>query len=109
MALNSIAAMRAYGAAMDSAGTHKNMNVLQAKKSQETQTSFADTITESIENVNKLQTQKAVATESFVSGENTSVHDLMISLQKASIAVSMTSTVRNKVLEAYKELSQVSF
>ena len=33
----------------------------------------------------------------------------MISLQKASIAVSMTSTVRNKVLEAYKELSQISF
>ncbi len=109
MALNSIAAMRAYGVAMDAAGTQKNTRGLQAKKSQETEKSFADTIADSIKNVNELQKQKAAATEAFVAGENTSIHDLMINLQKASVAVSMTSTVRNKVLEAYKELSQISF
>ncbi len=33
----------------------------------------------------------------------------MITLQKAGLAVNMTSAVRNKVLEAYKELSRIQF
>jgi flagellar hook-basal body complex protein FliE len=33
----------------------------------------------------------------------------MVTLQKASLAMSMTSAVRNKVMEAYKELSRTGF
>ncbi len=46
---------------------------------------------------------------SFASGETQNVHELMISMQKASLAVNLTSAVRNKVLEAYRELSKLQF
>jgi Flagellar hook-basal body protein len=56
-----------------------------------------------------MQTEKNAMIASFASGETPNVHELMISLQKASLAMKMTSAVRNKVLEAYKELSKIQF
>ena len=71
--------------------------------------SFSDTLNNSLGQVNNLQTEKNAMVTSFATGENQNVHELMISLQKASIAMKMTSAVRNKVLEAYKELSRIQF
>ena len=71
--------------------------------------SFGQTLTDSLTEVNSLQKQKNAMITSFASGETQNVHELMISMQKASVAVSMTSAVRNKVLEAYKEMSKIQF
>ena len=71
--------------------------------------SFGTTLTESLTEVNNLQKTKNTMITAFASGETQNVHELMISMQKASVAVSMTSAVRNKVLEAYKEMSKIQF
>ena len=71
--------------------------------------SFADTLRVSLGKVNDLQSVKDTMVESFASGETQNVHELMISLQKAGLAVNMTAAVRNKVLEAYKELTRLQF
>ena len=71
--------------------------------------SFASTLENSLGKVNELHGAKSKAVESFASGENQNVHELMISLQKAGIAMSLTSAVRNKVMEAYRELSKMQF
>ncbi|RBN35067.1 flagellar hook-basal body complex protein FliE [Lawsonia intracellularis] len=71
--------------------------------------SFADTFKDSLSNVNEMQTTKSQMIQSFASGETQNVHELMITLQKAGLAINMTSAVRNKVLEAYKELSRLQF
>ena len=70
---------------------------------------FAETFETSLKAVNDLQTAKTSAVESFASGETQNVHELMISLQKAGLAMSLTSAVRNKVLEAYRDLSRMQF
>lgn len=72
-------------------------------------TSFSDTLHDSLNAVNDLQTKKSRMITSFASGETQNVHELMISMQKASLAVNLTSAVRNKVLEAYRELSKLQF
>ena len=59
--------------------------------------------------VNDLQTKKNQMITSFAAGETQNVHELMISMQKASLAVNLTSAVRNTVLEAYRELSKLQF
>ena len=64
---------------------------------------------DSLAKVNELQGEKKNMITSFASGETQNVHELMISLQKAGLAMSMTSAVRNKVMEAYKELSHLQF
>lgn len=71
--------------------------------------SFADTFKDSLTNVNEMQSTKSQMIQSFASGETQNVHELMITLQKAGLAINMTSAVRNKVLEAYKELSRLQF
>ncbi len=67
-------------------------------------TSFEKTIEESLEKVNELQEQKNRLIEEFAVGENQNVHEVMIAIQKADIAIKLTSAVRNKMLEAYKQL-----
>ncbi len=70
---------------------------------------FSETLRQSLGAVNDMQTQKSSMIEAFASGETQNVHELMITLQKAGLAVNMTSAVRNKVLEAYKELTRLQF
>lgn len=71
--------------------------------------SFEKTVTESLKQVNDLQSEKTSMITAFASGEKQNVHELMISLQKAGLAMKMTSAVRNKVMDAYRELSKMSF
>jgi flagellar hook-basal body complex protein FliE len=71
--------------------------------------SFTEQLQESLAKVNDLQQQKNAMISSFAAGENQNVHELMISLQKAGMAMSLTSAVRNKVLEAYRELMKMPF
>jgi len=106
MAITS-AAMKAYNNALQFG------EKLQAPKAESTgktpKTSFADAISDSLGNVNKMQEDKERMIEAFASGENQNVHELMISLQKAGVAMSMTNAVRGKVMEAYKELIRMQF
>ena len=75
----------------------------------DTSTNFADSLKKSLSEVNEQQNLKDKAVESFATGENTNVHELMIQLQKSGLAMSLTSTVRNKVLDTYKELIRMPF
>lgn len=70
--------------------------------------SFNDTITESLVQVNAMENQKETMIKSFASGEQQNVHELMISLQKAGVAMKMTTAVRGKLMEAYKTVMQMS-
>jgi len=70
---------------------------------------FADTLKDSLAKVNDLQQEKKAMITSFASGEQQNVHELMISLQKAGLAMNMTAAVRNKAMEAYKELTRMQF
>ena len=40
-------------------------------------------------------------------GENTNIHQVMISLEKARMSMELVVQVRNKVLEAYQNVMQM--
>ena len=71
--------------------------------------SFGKTLTDSLKQVNTMENTRNDMIEAFASGKSENVHDLMINLQKAGLAMQMTTTVRGKVLEAYKELVKMTF
>lgn len=71
--------------------------------------SFTDTVKNSLHKVNSLDAAKNRAVTDFASGRNQNVHELMISMQKSSLAMKLTTAVRGKVLEAYKEISRLQF
>lgn len=63
--------------------------------------------------IDNLQTTNAYLSDAeneeikFALGETESTHDLMISLQKASTALQYTVAVRDKFLQAYREIMQM--
>lgn len=71
--------------------------------------SFSETVSQGMNKIHALQDEKSRAIDEFASGRSQNVHELMITLQKASLSMSLTSAVRGKVLEAYKELSRIQF
>lgn len=71
--------------------------------------SFTNTIKGSLNRVNELEQAKAQAIDEFASGRNQNVHELMITMQKSSMAMKLTSAVRGKILEAYKEIAKMQF
>lgn len=66
-----------------------------------------NTAINNINNTNSLLSDAENAEISFALGETENAHDLMISLQKASTALQYTVAVRDKFLEAYKEIMQM--
>jgi len=70
---------------------------------------FMETLKGNLEKVNNLQNEKSDMATAFAAGKDTNVHELMISLQKAGLAMSMTSAVRGKLMQTYQELTKLSF
>ena len=102
--------LRAYiGALRNFADEQQSVLARMPDKSAARENNFADVLSKSLEKVNDLQSERSGLITSFASGENQNVHELMIAMQKAGLAMNMTSAVRNKVLEAYKELSRMQF
>lgn len=66
---------------------------------------FADALADSIEWVNENQSVARGMTEAFESGdENTSLAEVMVAVQKASLSFEAVSQVRNELLNAYREV-----
>lgn len=66
--------------------------------------SFSEILKDTIGEVNDLQKQSDEEIMRFVSGENTDVHSAMLAMQKADISFQTMMQIRNKILDAYKEI-----
>ena len=110
MAIPSIA-LSAYQNALSQAGRidSKVGRAMSSTTAPSTAPSFSETLVDSLSKVNAMQNQKTDMVEAFAAGKTQNVHELMINLQKAGLTMQMTTAVRGKVLEAYKELVKMQF
>ncbi len=101
-------AFKAYGKAIEhQAQQRKAMEAKMPKAENKRYEDFSQTVHNSLTKVNDLQQEKASMIESFAAGKNQNVHELMIGLQKAGLAMNITSTVRNKMMTAYQEVMKM--
>ena len=73
-------------------------------------TMFDSLLNTAIDNINSTNSYLSDAENQeilFALGETDSTHDLTIALEKASTALQYTVAIRDKVLDAYKELMQI--
>ncbi|MFW5836729.1 MAG: flagellar hook-basal body complex protein FliE [Desulfovibrionaceae bacterium] len=103
MAVNNIA-LQAYQRAAQFKNQFNEAKTEKASGHQDQARSFTSTIKDSLKNVNESKLEAKSMIESFASGKTQNVHELMITMQKASVAMSMTGAVRSKVMQAYKEI-----
>ncbi len=72
-------------------------------------TSFADQLKSKISEVNQLQNEAdAGAAASTVKGAS-NIHETMIQLEEANMGLLMLAKIRNKALDAYREVMRMQF
>ncbi|RNF38758.1 flagellar hook-basal body complex protein FliE [Planococcus salinus] len=68
---------------------------------------FSEMLKQQLENVNQSQKASDVLTNQLAAGEAKDIHEVMITSQKASLSLQLTTQVRNKVVEAYQEIMRM--
>lgn len=63
---------------------------------------------QSVGETNELQNQAEIEEVRFALGEAENTHDLLVAETKANIALQYTVAVRDKLVDGYKELMQMS-
>jgi flagellar hook-basal body complex protein FliE len=68
------------------------------------QDNFSDLLGKMVNSVNSLQNEAAAAQELVATGDAADLHEIMISMEKAGIAMDLFLEVRNRLVDAYQSL-----
>ena len=69
--------------------------------------SFKDVLMKNLNEVNKLQQDADKSLEDFVTGKTQNMSEVISASQKASMAFSMLTQIRNKLQDAYDEVKNL--
>jgi flagellar hook-basal body complex protein FliE len=95
------------GITSDYLSTYAKQNSL-VDTSEDSFDSILSSMMSSLNETNDLQNAAESAEIQFALGESTNTHDLLIAESKAEVALQYTVAVRDKIIDAYKELMQMS-
>ncbi len=68
---------------------------------------FKAYLMESLEQVNKLQTEADAGVQKLLTGETDNMAEVFTATRKAGVAFDLLMEIRNKLTEAYQELRQM--
>jgi flagellar hook-basal body complex protein FliE len=74
---------------------------------QDSRPGFKESLLETIDKVNDLQSKAHTAMEELATGQSSNLHEAMIAIQKAEISFKMLMQVRNKIVSAYQEIMRM--
>lgn len=84
------------------------LDIEQKKETQGTMfDAFLNTAIDNIRTTNSYLSDAEDENIKFALGETENTHDLMIALQKASTALQYTVAIRDRLMDAYKEIMQM--
>lgn len=69
--------------------------------------SFGDRIESAIGEVQQLQDNAVNASEGYMRGDHQDVHGTMIAMQEADVSLRLMASVRNRAIEAYREVMRM--
>lgn len=69
--------------------------------------SFSDILSSSLDAINDSQVTAENMNVAFVSGDDVQISDVMLAGEEAKISLQFAVQVRNKLLDAYKELTNM--
>jgi flagellar hook-basal body complex protein FliE len=69
--------------------------------------SFQDVLLDSLGEVNKLQQEASAGIEKVMTGESNNMAEVFTAVRKADVAFSMLMEMRNKLVDAYREIQQM--
>jgi flagellar hook-basal body complex protein FliE len=69
--------------------------------------SFREVLLDSLDHVNQLQQEATAGIERVVTGETDNMAEVFTAVRKADVAFSMLMEMRNKLVDAYREIQQM--
>jgi flagellar hook-basal body complex protein FliE len=69
--------------------------------------SFGDVLKRYIGQVNKLQVNANKEVQQLVTGKSKNIHETMLAVEKAEIAFKAMNQIRQKMLDAYREVTRM--
>lgn len=69
--------------------------------------SFGDLLTTQVDKLNATQLSADQMVSDFAAGKTDDLHNVMIGVEEARLSMELAVQVRNKIIEAYKELTQM--
>jgi flagellar hook-basal body complex protein FliE len=70
---------------------------------------FGATLKNALHKVDELQQDSNASTSQLVQGDRQDIHNVMIAVEKADVAFQLMMQVRNKIVNAYQEVSKMQF
>ncbi|MGL5820812.1 MAG: flagellar hook-basal body complex protein FliE [Sarcina sp.] len=67
---------------------------------------FGEVFKKQLDKVNAKQIEADVMTQKMIQGENVNIHDVMIKGEEANLSLQLAMQVRNKLVEAFQEISR---
>ena len=83
----------------------RNLNQTEAKN----ETGFRELLETALEDVNQTHQIADIIAEKFAIGEIDNIHQVTIAAKEAELALNLTIAIRNKAVEAYKEIMRMQF
>lgn len=68
---------------------------------------FGQILKDNLNQVNALQVNAEKITQSYAVGGPVELHQVMIASERAGLALELTMQIRNKLLQAYQEISRM--
>ncbi|HRI44637.1 MAG TPA: flagellar hook-basal body complex protein FliE [Fimbriimonadaceae bacterium] len=68
---------------------------------------FGEMLMDVLKEVNQGQQDARSKGEAFMAGQPVDIDEMMITMERASVAMQLTLQVRNKLLEAYQEIARM--
>ncbi|ABR30981.1 flagellar hook-basal body protein FliE [Thermosipho melanesiensis] len=87
-------------------GNYGNLKPNTLKKSN---ADFSKILNDAIKEVNQQQKKAEQMANDFATGKISNIHEVIVEAEKASISLRLTVEVRNKIVDAYKEIMRMQF
>ena len=85
----------------------QSQQTMSKQVTQKNNINFGDLFTQQIKDTNQFQHNADMELQSFMMGESENIHDVMIAMEEATIALELTTQVRNKLVDSYQELKNM--
>lgn len=82
----------------------KKLNI---NSSQTNSLSFGDMLKNELNKVNDIQLNAEQATQDLLTGKATDIHQVMIATEEARLSLELAVQIRNKLVDAYQEISRM--
>lgn len=82
-------------------------SIIQNKNQNEEVDSFKDVLENNLNKVNQKQIDADIMTNRFIAGDVENVEDVLIASEEARLYLELAVQVRNKLIEAYKEVNNM--